>query len=202
MNPALASGEDRRSKGGVKLFVGLGNPGLIYKYSRHNTGFLIIDKLAKDWAVRLKTDKPTNSFQGTGVINGQEVVLAKPLCYMNRSGEPVNLILSRSRLQLKDILVIFDDLDLEWGRIRLLPGGGSSGHRGMESIIRILGRRDFARLRFGIGRPRRQSGVRGYVLKKWTAKEKKTLDEYLQRAADCCKTWAFSGISEAMNKYN
>ncbi|MFH1338976.1 MAG: aminoacyl-tRNA hydrolase [Candidatus Omnitrophota bacterium] len=186
----------------MKLIVGLGNPGMAYKYSRHNVGFLIIDKIAKDWSIKIRTDTSIKSSLGKGAIEDGEVILAKPLCFMNRSGQPVKSILKKTGLNLKDMLLVFDDLDLEWGKIRVRPYGGSGGHKGVKSIIDALGGSDFSRLRFGIGRPGKKSEVVDYVLNRWSNKEKKELEEYLQRAAECCRTWVVSGISEAMNKFN
>lgn len=184
------------------MIVGLGNPGRIYKYSRHNAGFLIIDRLAKSWKIKMRPDAATRSCLGKGRIEDAEVILAKTLCFMNLSGKSVNLILRKSNSNLKDMLVVFDDLDLDWGEIRIRPRGGSGGHRGVKSMIDALGSSDFARLRFGIGRPGKKSAVVDYVLNKWTTEEKKELEVRLQRAVDCCRTWIISGINEAMNKFN
>jgi PTH1 family peptidyl-tRNA hydrolase len=186
----------------VKLIVGLGNPGRAYRYSRHNVGFLIIDKIAKDCRIKIKTNTATKSFLGKGTVEDREVILAKPLCFMNSSGRSVNLILKKTGLNLQDMLVVFDDLDLEWGKMRIRPYGGSGGHKGVKSIIDALGRSDFPRLRFGIGRPGKKSEVVDYVLNRWSNQERKELEEYLERAAECCRAWIVSGVSEAMNKFN
>ncbi|MBU0549626.1 MAG: aminoacyl-tRNA hydrolase [Candidatus Omnitrophica bacterium] len=186
----------------MKLIVGLGNPGRIYKYCRHNIGFLVIDKLAKGWGIKIKPETRIKACLGRGCIEGKEVVLAKPLSFMNLSGYPVNLLFKKYNFKPQDMLVVFDDLDLDWGKIRLRTRGGSGGHKGVESIIQTLSSRDFPRLRFGIGRPKSKPGVSDYVLSRWTSREKKELAGYLETVADCCTTWMACGINKAMNKFN
>ena len=193
----------------MRLIIGLGNPGRTYKYSRHNIGFLLIDRLRKSWRVKLKRDAKARSYLGKGSIEGKEVILARPLCFMNLSGQVVNLLLKKYDLNPEYMLVVFDDLDLEWGKIRIRPGGSSGGHKGVESIIKTLHSSNFARLRIGIGRPRLaktlcESGQRkkviDYVLSSWTRKEKDQLSENLERAVDCCKSWVIWGINKTMSE--
>ena len=186
----------------MKLIVGLGNPGKIYKYSRHNIGFLLIDILTKKWGIKLKRDLLTKSCFGKGKIEDKKVILACPLTFMNLSGHSVNLLLNKHDLGPENMLVAFDDLDLEWGRIRIRPKGSSGGHKGVESIIRALGSCNFVRLRIGIGRPRQKKEVINHVLNSFSRREKDQLSEYLERAADCCKTWVILGTNKAMNKFN
>ena len=187
----------------MRLIVGLGNPGRTYKYSRHNIGFLLIDRLSKRWGIKINRDITTKSCLGRGRIEGREVILARPLCFMNLSGHSVKLILAKFNLNPgENMLVVFDDLDLEWGKIRIRRRGGSGGHKGVESIIKALGSSDFTRLRIGIDRPTQKKKVVDYVLSNWTKKEKGQLSGYLERAADCCKTWAILGINKAMDKFN
>ncbi len=205
----------------MRLIVGLGNPGRTYKYNRHNVGSLLIDRLAKIWGIKIKPDSATRCCVGKANIEGKQVILAHPLCFMNLVGNAMNLLLRKYDLNpAEDILVVCDDLDLEWGKVRIRPKGSSAGHKGVESIIRNLGNTDFARLRIGIGRPPHQLSLRkkgrdwcglrsrqkkeivDYVLSSWTRDEKKQLSKYLERAADCCKTWVMCGINKAMNKFN
>jgi PTH1 family peptidyl-tRNA hydrolase len=187
----------------MRLIVGLGNPGRIYKYSRHNIGFLLIDRLTKRWGIKIKPDLTTRSCVGRGSIEDREVILAYPLCFMNLVGHSIKLLLMKYDLKpQEDMLIACDDLDLEWGKIRIRPRGSSGGHKGVESIIKALGGSDFARLRIGIGRPRHKKEVVDYVLNSWTRNEKKQLNGYLERAADCCETWIVGGINQAMNKFN
>jgi len=187
----------------MRLIVGLGNPGGAYKYNRHNVGFLLIDRLTKDWQIKIKRDLTTRSYWGRGKIEDREVILARPYCFMNLSGQAVKLLLNKSGLNpQEDMLVVFDDLDLELGNLRIRPKGSAGGHKGASSIIKTLGSSDFARLRIGIGRPSPKKEVVDYVLGNWTQKERNQLIENLERAADCCKAWVTSGISKAMNKFN
>jgi PTH1 family peptidyl-tRNA hydrolase len=137
------------------------------------------------------------------MIEDREVILARPYCFMNLSGQAVNLLLSKCGLDPEEeMLVAFDDLDLEWGDLRIRPKGSAGGHKGVNSIIKTLGSSDFARLRIGIGRPFPKKEIVDYVLGNWTRKESKQLIANLERAADCCKTWVTWGISKAMNKFN
>ncbi len=196
----------------MRLIVGLGNPGRIYKYSRHNIGALLINLLTKRWGIKIKPDLNTRSCLGRGSIEDREVILAYPLCFMNLIGHSIKLLLAKYDLKpQEDMLIACDDLDLEWGKVRIRPKGSSGGHKGVESIIKALGSSDFARLRIGIGRPRRarrldksrqKKEVVDYVLSRWTRNEKKQLGGYLEQAADCCQTWIVGGINQAMNKFN
>lgn len=180
--------------GGVKLIVGLGNPGRTYLSTRHNIGFLVINRLSKTYGIKMKIDSRTQSQVGDGLIEGRRIILAKPLCFMNLSGSSISLLLRRYNLNYEEMLVICDDLDLSWGKIRLRAKGSSAGHRGVESIIRSLGRSGFSRLRIGIGRPeRRKIDVKDYVLGRWTQKEKENLDACIERAVNYCRVWVTSG---------
>lgn len=184
------------------MIVGLGNPGRTYKYNRHNIGFLLVDRLGKDWRIKLKRDLAKRIRLGRGSVEDKEVILACPLCFMNLSGHCVELLLAKYCLNPKHMLVVFDDLDLRWGEIRIKSKGGSGGHKGVESIVRALGSSDFARLRIGIGRPRQKKEVIDYVLSSWTQRERKKIGRCLERAAQCCKMWAIEGIDKAMNEFN
>ncbi len=209
-----------RQEGKTKIIVGLGNPGQVYRYNRHNIGFLLIDRLSEESGIKVKLNLSLKASIGKGRVEESHLILAKPLCFMNLSGGSVSLLLKKYNLNPENMLVVFDDLDLELGRIRIKPRGSSGGHKGAESIIKALGSSDFARLRIGIGRPTRrlypknkENNRRGdslkqkqkivdYVLSRWTLKEKKQLDGYLQRAADCCKMWVVWGMTKAMNEFN
>ncbi|MGD9014444.1 MAG: aminoacyl-tRNA hydrolase [Candidatus Omnitrophota bacterium] len=187
----------------MRLIVGLGNPGEAYKHNRHNVGFLLIDRLSKDWRIKIKRDLTTWSYWGRGRVENKQVILARPNCFMNLSGHVVKLLLRKSGLNpQEDMLVVFDDLDLELGNLRIRPKGSAGGHKGAGSIIKTLGNSDFARLRIGIGRPSPKKEIVDYVLGNWTQKERKQLIGDLERAADCCKIWVTSGITKAMNKFN
>src|SRR3989304_1474657 len=155
------------------LIVGLGNPGTKYKDTRHNIGFMAVDSLAEANVVKLNK-RGFQSGWAKGHIAGKEVVLLKPQTYMNLSSEAVQGISGYFHIEPKDILVIYDDIDLEFGSVRIRPGGGSGGHRGMASIIEHLCANDFPRIRLGIGRPkeRGQGDVADYVLSSLTPDEK------------------------------
>ena len=185
----------------MRLIVGLGNPGRTYKYSRHNIGFLLIDRLTKSWGIKLRRDSTTRSYLGKGSIDNKKVILARPVCFMNLTGQVVNLLLKKCDLNPEQMLVVFDDLDLEWGKIRIRPAGSSGGHKGVESIINALGSSNFARLRIGIGRPRYKQEVIDYVLSNWSGEEKDKLNENLERAVDCCRRWVLWGINKTTREF-
>jgi len=186
----------------VKLIVGLGNPGDIYVDSRHNIGFSAVKALAKAHKISLKKDSSASSLSGKGKIGGQNVILAIPLTFMNLSGVAVRALLKKYKIDLQSLLVVVDDLDLEFGRQKIRSSGSSAGHRGLDSIIDYLGTQHIARLRIGIGRPKANIDSREYVLSRFSKKEKEQLRNILDNAADCCKAWLTKGITEAMNIFN
>ena len=193
------------------LIVGLGNPGAKYKDTRHNIGFMAIDFLAKANSIKLNK-KDFNSLWGEGNIAGKEVIIVKPQTYMNLSGEAIQAISDYFHIEPKNILVVYDDIDLELGIVRIRPNGGSGGHRGMQSIIEHLGTNDFPRIRLGIGRPEEKESksqrVKGseniadYVLNSFDSGEKDILKEILNTAKDAVDAIVKDGIEKAMNKYN
>ncbi len=186
----------------MKLIVGLGNPGRAYKRSRHNVGSLLIDKLAKIRGIELKRSLLLRAHLAKTRFKNKQVILARPICYMNLSGPAVRRLVEKYRVKPEDLLIVLDDLDLEWGKGRIKPKGSAGGHNGLESIIKSLGNSDFTRLRIGISRPKRKSKVVDYVLGEWSPQEQENLDIYLERAADCCQNWIMHGIEKAMNEYN
>lgn len=185
----------------MKLIVGLGNPGYIYAGSRHNLGFSTVKALAKRYKASLKRDSSAAALSGRCKIEGENVILALPLSFMNLSGPVVKALIKRYAVDLKELLVVLDDLDLEFGRIRLRQSGSSGGHKGLGSIIASLGRSEFARLRVGIGRPQ-GSAACDYVLSRFNKKEKAQLNETMEIACDCCRVWVAFGTTEAMNVFN
>ncbi len=186
----------------MKLIVGLGNPGRAYIDSRHNIGFLTIKSLARRYRIALERDSGTFSLTGRSRIDGQKVILALPLTFMNLSGSCIELLLKKYKISPDKLLVICDDLDLELGRLKIRPFGSSGGHRGLQSIISALGIQDFCRLRVGIGRPHKDTAAAAYVLSAFTNKEKKQIKEIIARASDCCRFWVKRGIVESMNTFN
>ena len=137
----------------MKLLVGLGNPGGKYAFTRHNAGFMVIDRLAFKHGIDLKEDKKKKSIVGKGTIGGEAVTVAKPQTFMNLSGEAIQSLSSYLKLNIDDIVVVHDEIDLDFGKIKVKTGGGHGGHNGLKSITSMLGDGGFTRLRVGIGRP-------------------------------------------------
>lgn len=183
------------------LIVGLGNPGRQYERNRHNIGFMLLNHVA----ARLGTSFSRLESQAlTAKIHYREahMVLAKPQSYMNLSGRPVGALLRYYKIPLSNLLVVFDDVDLPFGTLRLRPFGGSSGQRGMASIIDHLGTQDFPRLRLGIGRPPGRMDAAAYVLRDFSPDELESLPEILDRGADAVLTYVTEGLDKAMTFYN
>ena len=185
----------------LRLVVGLGNPGRVYSGTRHNAGFMVADELAKGFSIALSKRK-FNAQYGTGSIDGVEVVLAKPMGFMNRSGPPVQQIAGYFRISSEDILVVHDDIDLEFGRLKIKEKGGDGGHKGVRSIIDAFGGGDFARLRIGVGRPDAENGAADYVLDNFAFEEKKVLSQIIASAKDAVVTILCKGTKEGMNRFN
>lgn len=186
----------------MKLIVGLGNPGDIYAGSRHNIGFAAIKALSRAHKITLKKEGDTFSLSGKGSLSAQTVILALPLTFMNLSGIAVRALLKKHRVGLENLLVVCDDLDLEFGRQKIKPCGSSGGHRGIQSIIESVKGSSFARLRIGIGRPSEDRDSSEYVLSPFNKKEKERINKLLERASDCCRLWAQEGVTKSMNKFN
>jgi len=193
----------------MKLIVGLGNPGREYAHNRHNIGFMCLNHLAKAHGIQLDK-KQGQARTGSGEIAGNKVVLARPQTYMNLSGESVSRLTHKFKVSPEDLLVIHDDLDLPLGKIRLRHGGGSGGHKGIDSIIACLGNRDFHRIRVGIGRPDTAEGpaedgeteIIDYVLSDFTPDEKKIIIKVIPEVTEAILCLLNEGLTAAMNKYN
>ena len=185
----------------VRLVVGLGNPGNTYKRTRHNVGFMVVDQIAEDFSIALVKQKFDTVF-GRGAVDGVEVVLAKPMAFMNRSGPQVQKIARYYRILSEDMLVVHDDIDLAFGRIKIKEKGGDGGHKGVRSIIDAFGGGDFVRLRMGVGRPEAGISAADYVLGKFTIKEKKVLHRIITEARDAVGTILCKGAKEGMNRFN
>ena len=186
----------------MKLIVGLGNPGKQYAYTRHNVGFMVIDYLADKMGIKVDKIK-FKSILGQGFCGAEKVVLAKPQTYMNLSGEAVLDLAQWYKLAPEDILVIFDDMDLPVGNLRLRMKGGAGGHNGMKSIIYLLQSEDFPRLRLGIGRPENEMMESvDFVLSKFSDEEAKIMTEAIKGVADAVLTVLEKGIAQAMNEVN
>jgi PTH1 family peptidyl-tRNA hydrolase len=195
----------------MKIIVGLGNPGRGYANNRHNVGFKCIDRLAQLHDIRL-SQRRAKSRMGTGSIGGEEVLLAKPRTYMNLSGQAVQSIFAKFKPSLSDLIVIYDDLDLALGTMRIRERGSAGGHNGMKSIINLIGSQEFARIRVGIEPGLDESGLTylvprslktpDYVLSDFNAREKKVMKETYSRVAEAVEYILCEGITAAMNKYN
>lgn len=185
----------------VKIVVGLGNPGKEYALNRHNLGYRCINHLARVHRVSLDQRSCRAQF-GTGRIGDSEVVLAKPRTFMNASGDSVKMLTQRFKATLPDLLVIHDDLDLPLGKIRFYSGGGSGGHKGIESIIARLGSRDFVRVRVGVGRPQPSVDPVEYVLGDFSPLESAVIEEAIHQVGEAVPFALREGLTAAMNKYN
>lgn len=182
------------------LIVGLGNPGRKYARNRHNAGFLAVNRLAKRHGLTFARQKGKAKV-AEGTIAGRRVILAKPQTYMNLSGESVTRLARFFKIPPDRLLVVCDDLDLPLARLRLRPGGGSGGHKGLQSIIERLGVQAFPRLRVGIGRPAHGDAT-DFVLRDFTPDEWIEMDTALDRAVEAVEHWLAHGIDAAMNIFN
>jgi PTH1 family peptidyl-tRNA hydrolase len=185
----------------VKLIAGLGNPGNRYQLSRHNAGFLVLDWLAQEQNIVIDR-KLFDAHIGKGKIAGCPVLLVQPQTFMNLSGVSIRRLLDYHRINLQNLIIVHDDLDLPFKTIRLKSGGGHGGHKGLISIMEHLGRQDFLRVRFGIGRPTRKSMVEGYVLESFSQEEMDCLPELLKKAATAVTDILADGIQAAMDKHH
>jgi len=186
----------------LHLIVGLGNPGAEYAKTRHNAGFLLLDRLADRWRADWSSAKKFGSRLARAEQAGRRALLSKPQTYMNASGEAVAALMNFYRQPLSRLLVAVDDADLPLGEIRLRSRGSSGGHHGLESIEQHLGSRDFARLRIGIGRTSGAREITGHVLGRFGAAEAALMDRVLARAAEQVECWWNDGIQKAMNQFN
>lgn len=188
---------------GIRLIVGLGNPGEEYVRSRHNAGFAMIDAfLEKAPKSNFAKIHGCKSFYWRGAYAGKPLFLQKPWTYMNLSGEAVALLANSEQIQPEEIMVVYDDMDLPLGKLRIRKNGGSGGHNGINSIIDCLGTENFPRLRFGIGKMENGRGSAGFVLSEFTEEEKPLFEKVRNAAADAMILCLRRGISMAMNVYN
>lgn len=185
----------------MKLVVGLGNPGKKYQRTRHNLGFLVVDRLAKKNELTVK-QKVGDALVAESSRNGEKIVLAKPQTFMNRSGLAVKELLGKYRGTTEDLLVVYDDLDLPFGRIRVRPQGSAGGHRGMKSILESFAGAPFCRVRVGIGRPPDDVDPVDYVLEPFNQAESRELSELIDRAAAAVECILRDGIQRAMELFN
>lgn len=185
----------------MKLIIGLGNPGKQYEKTRHNVGFMVIDKLSKDLTIPLDRQK-FNGIYGVGHISGEKVILLKPLTYMNLSGECIRPLMDFYDINDEDIVVIYDDLDLPVGKTRLRTKGSAGGHNGIKSMILHLATQDFNRIRVGIDRPNNGMKISDYVLGHFTKENEQGINEAIERSSDACVKWLSTSFTQVMNEYN
>ena len=183
------------------LVVGLGNPGEAYANTLHNLGFLVVDRLAEQHGIRV-TRKDSRALVGSGEIEGRAVMLAKPQTFMNLSGTSVKPLMEKHSIAAQDLVLVYDELDLPWGGLRIKPKGSAAGHNGADSVIRSLGTNEFARVRLGIhpGHPIRNGA--DYVLSPFKRQQREELDELLGYAADAVRSILTEGVEKAMTRFN
>jgi PTH1 family peptidyl-tRNA hydrolase len=184
------------------LIVGLGNPGKAYAAHRHNAGFRVVEALARAHGLVFARDKYAQAQVARGQVLAQTALLAKPLTFMNLSGRSVGRLSRRTGMPPEEVLVVYDDLDLPLGRLRLRPAGGAGGHKGMRSIIEVLGTQAFPRLRVGIDRPPGRMDAAEYVLQPFDGDQKIVFDEVVPLAVAAIECWLVAGMAAAMERFN
>jgi PTH1 family peptidyl-tRNA hydrolase len=185
----------------VCLIIGLGNPGDRYRNTRHNMGFMVVDKIADDLSISLTKNK-FQAVYGKGQIHGIDVFLIKPMTYMNKSGFSIGRFANFYKVSNRDIVVIHDDIDLDFGRIKIKEKGGDGGHRGIRSTLDALGGDEFCRLRMGVGRSGFDIDVSDHVLRPFNAEEQSVLKQFIEKARDAVVTILCKGTKEGMNRFN
>lgn len=185
----------------MKIVLGLGNPGKKYERTRHNLGYFVVDRLALEKRIAVN-EKKYHSLTGLWHLDGEKILLAKPQTYMNHSGEAARHLLRYLPVEAGDLVVIHDDLDLPFGRIRIRKRGSAGGHRGVSSILEALGEENFFRVRIGIGRPPAGGDPTDYVLERFSAAEAAGLEDVIARAAEAVQCLLEEGSRRAMEKFN
>ena len=191
----------------MKLIVGLGNPGKVYAQNRHNIGFQCLNHFARLHSIAFD-HRQCQTRAGIGKARGEKLLLAKPRTFVNLSGKSVACLVHKHNMPLSDLLVIYDDLDLPLGKIRLRQSGSSGGHKGMSSIISALGSEDFPRIRVGIGRPQlegrplSEDAIVNYVLSDFPPEEEATIRPVIETVSEAIDCFVAQGIKAAMNKFN
>jgi PTH1 family peptidyl-tRNA hydrolase len=183
------------------LIIGLGNPGPTYTMTRHNIGFMTVDRIIQKYAL-VALSNSIDARISQGKISGVSVLAAKPMAYMNRSGDPVGEIIHDSGIQCEDMVVIHDDIDLAYERLKIKEKGGDGGHNGLRSLIGALGTDAFLRVRMGVGRPEADIGVVDYVLGEFDPEQRTRLESFLSRAIEAVEVILCEGAKEAMNRFN
>ena len=191
-----------RGRNTMFIIAGLGNPGREYENTRHNIGFHVIDEIAKKYQITM-LERKHKAIVGKGYIDGEKVVLVKPLTYMNLSGESIREFINYYKMDPEtELIVIYDDIDLEPGQIRIRKKGSAGGHNGMKSIISQIGTQNFYRIKVGVGAKPAGWDLADYVLGRFSTKEREEVDRAIEEAADAVEVILTEGIDAAMNKYN
>ena len=186
----------------MKIIAGLGNPGEKYKNTRHNIGFMATEALASGHNIKGTFSAKFNAIIGKGMINKEEVIIVLPLTYMNLSGEAVSKIMNWYKIDLADLFVVFDDVSMDIGKIRLREEGSAGSHNGIKSIISCCGGQKFPRLKIGIGPNPGEHLWASYVLEKFTDEESKILKKIIPLSVEAMEDYLLMGINFAQNKYN
>lgn len=185
----------------MKLIVGLGNPTAQYAGTRHNVGFDVIDKLAEQYIIGVDTLKHKGAY-GKGRIEGQSVILLKPMTFMNLSGESVVAVANYYKIEAQDIIVVYDDINLDVGRLRIREKGSAGGHNGIKNIIAHLGTDVFPRIRVGVGMKPKKMDLADYVLSRFTEEERAMMEQGYEWACDATALMVMDNIAKAMNDFN
>jgi len=193
--------EEEVPKNRIRLVVGLGNPGVAYEQTRHNAGFMVVDQLAEKFKISIAKQK-FNCVFGRGFIEDVAVLVAKPMAFMNRSGSPVLKLSNYYRILCEDMLVVHDDIDLAFGRLKIKEKGGHAGHNGIRSLMDAFGGGDFVRLRIGVGRSEASISVTDHVLGEFSFEEMKILNQIIAHARDAVVTVLSKGTKMGMNLFN
>lgn len=186
----------------MKMLVGLGNPGKRYRRTRHNVGFRLVDRIAQEKGVRIRWRLLVPAWHGDYEEGGEKIHLAKPRTYMNRSGGAVGRLLERYGLDVADLVVAYDDVALDVGQLRLRESGSAGGHNGVQSVIDELSRRDFLRIRIGVGGPGRRGNLVEHVLGSFTSEEEKSINAAIERGVDLFDSLLRDGPAKTMSSFN
>ncbi|MFC1631639.1 aminoacyl-tRNA hydrolase [Candidatus Omnitrophota bacterium] len=192
----------------MKVILGIGNPGLRYKFSRHNLGFSVVERLAQKNRLKIRRKNFNYSYAQTN-LGAEPLLLVKPETFVNLSGRVVSLLVREKEIAARDLLVVCDDINLPLGKMRIKASGSAGGHRGLRSIIQALATKDFSRLRIGVGQPEAaaESSGRGakltrHVLGRFNKQEARIITQAVEAACACCQAWFERGINAAMNEFN
>ena len=184
----------------MKIIAGLGNPGVRYRWSRHNIGFQVVDQLAATHHIAVD-QKRFKALYGAGWIDSQKIILLKPMTFMNLSGEAVKRAVDFFKVEMEDVIVTHDDLDLPFGRLRIKRGGGDGGHQGVRSVVERMGASGFPRLKVGVGRPPAGVEAADYVLAPFEESERASLNGVLKRASEALAVMLIEGMEAALNRF-